>query len=48
MKTRTRQRRLWLVDMLDGTWTVSCQRCGLLGRGPKRWADRAAKRHVCR
>jgi hypothetical protein len=47
-KTRRRRRGLWLVDMLDGTWTVACKRCGLLGRGPKALADATAKRHVCR
>jgi hypothetical protein len=48
MKTRTRQRRLWLVNMLDGTWVVSCQRCGFVGRAPKRVANEIAELHVCR
>jgi hypothetical protein len=47
-KKRIGRRRVWLVNMLDGTWAVSCQRCGFLGRGPQPMADQVAGQHVCR
>jgi hypothetical protein len=37
------RRPIWLVDLGDGTWAVSCMACRLaLYRGSKAGADRAA------
>jgi hypothetical protein len=41
-------RNLWLIDMGDGTWAVSCMTCRLaLYRGPKQIADRVFASHRC-
>jgi hypothetical protein len=42
-------RPLWLIDMGDSTWTVSCMACRLaLYRGSKAGAERvAAAAHYC-
>jgi hypothetical protein len=41
-------RNLWLIDMGDGTWAVSCMACRIaLYRGPKTGATRAASTHYC-
>ena len=40
------RRPIWLVDLGDGTWAVSCMACRLaLYRGSKAGADRAAAAH---
>ena len=42
------RRPIWLVDLGDGTWAVSCMACRLaLYRGSKAGADRAANSHYC-
>ncbi len=42
------RRSLWLIDLGDGTWAVSCLACRIaLYRGPKAGADRAAAAHAC-
>jgi hypothetical protein len=42
------RRPVWLVDLGDGTWAVSCMACRLaLYRGSKAGADRAAAAHDC-
>jgi hypothetical protein len=42
------RRPIWLVDLGDGTWAVSCMACRIaLYRGSKAGADRAASRHYC-
>jgi hypothetical protein len=42
------RRPIWLVDLGDGTWAVSCMACRLaLYRGSKAGADRAAAAHSC-
>jgi hypothetical protein len=42
------RRPIWLVDLGDGTWAVSCMACRLaLYRGSKAGADRAAAAHYC-
>jgi hypothetical protein len=42
------RRPIWLIDMGDGTWTVSCMACRIaLYRGPKADAERAAAAHYC-
>jgi hypothetical protein len=41
-------RRLWQIDLGDGTWAVCCTACRLaLYRGPKAGADRAFRGHRC-
>jgi hypothetical protein len=41
-------RLLWLIDLGDGTWAVSCMACRLaLYRGSKVGAERAAAAHYC-
>jgi hypothetical protein len=40
------RRPVWLVDLGDGTWAVSCMACRLaLYRGSKAGAERAARHH---
>ena len=42
------RRPIWLIDLGDGTWAVSCMACRLaLYRGSKAGADRAAAAHSC-
>ena len=42
------RRPIWLIDLGDGTWAVSCMACRIaLYRGPKAGADRAAAAHYC-
>ena len=42
------RRPIWLIDLGDGTWAVSCMACRIaLYRGPKAGADRAAANHCC-
>jgi len=42
------RRPIWLIDLGDGTWAVSCMACRIaLYRGPKAGADRAARGHSC-
>ena len=42
------RRPIWLVDLGDGTWAVSCMACRLaLFRGSKAGADRAGAAHYC-
>ena len=42
------RRPIWLVDLGDGTWAVSCMACRLaLYRGSKAGAERAARHHYC-
>jgi hypothetical protein len=42
------RRPIWLIDLGDGTWAVSCMACRIaLYRGSKAGADRAAARHFC-
>ena len=39
------RRPIWLIDLGDGTWAVSCMACRIaLYRGSKAGADRAAHR----
>ena len=42
------RRPIWLIDLGDGTWAVSCMACRLaLYRGSKPGAERAAATHSC-
>jgi hypothetical protein len=42
------RRPIWLIDLGDGTWAVSCMACRLaLYCGPKAGAERAAAAHWC-
>jgi hypothetical protein len=42
------RRTIWLIDMGDGTWAVSCLACCIaLYRGAKADAERAAASHFC-
>ena len=42
------RRPIWLIDLGDGTWAVSCMACRLaLYRGDKGTADRVFNRHRC-
>jgi hypothetical protein len=42
------RRPIWLIDLGDGTWAVSCMACRIaLYRGPKAGADRAARTPDC-
>ena len=42
------RRPIWLIDLGDGTWAVSCMACRIaLYRGHKAGADRAARGHCC-
>ena len=42
------RRPIWLIDLGDGTWAVSCMACRIaLYRGPTAGADRAAAAHSC-
>jgi hypothetical protein len=42
------RRPIWLIDMGDGTWAVSCTACRIaLYRGGKVGAERAARAHFC-
>jgi hypothetical protein len=42
------RRPIWLIDLGDGTWAVSCMACRIaLYRGSKAGADRAAHNHYC-
>jgi hypothetical protein len=42
------RRPIWLIDLGDGTWAVSCMACRIaLYRGPKAGAERAAAAHYC-
>ena len=42
------RRPIWLIDLGDGTWAVSCMACRIaIYHGPKAGADRAAARHFC-
>jgi hypothetical protein len=41
------RRPIWLIDMGDGTWAVSCMACRIAHRGPKAGAERAARGHYC-
>jgi hypothetical protein len=38
---------LWVVDLGDGTWAVSCRSCWLYYRGPKLQADLLFDTHLC-
>jgi hypothetical protein len=42
------RRPIWLIDLGDGTWAVSCMACRIaLYRGPRVGAERAARAHYC-
>jgi hypothetical protein len=42
------RRPIWLIDLGDGIWAVSCMACRIaLCRGTKAGADRAARSHYC-
>jgi hypothetical protein len=42
------RRPIWLINLGDGTWAVSCMACRLaLYRGPKAGAEGAARAHFC-
>ena len=42
------RRPIWLIDLGDGTWAVSCMACRLaLYRGSRAGAERAAATHYC-
>jgi hypothetical protein len=42
------RRPIWLIDLSDGTWAVSCMACRIaLYRGPRVGAERAARAHYC-
>jgi hypothetical protein len=42
------RRPIWLIDMGDGTWAVSCMACRIaLYRGGKAGAERTARAHFC-
>ena len=43
------RRPIWLIDLGDGTWAVTCMACRLaLYRGSKAGADRVAAAHYLR
>jgi hypothetical protein len=42
------RRPIWLIDMDDGTFAVSCSACELnLYRGGRRHAERVYRQHRC-
>jgi hypothetical protein len=45
MPFRTRH-RIWTIDMDDGSWAASCERCGDLGRGTAGYVEWIAEIHA--